>query len=77
MSNEDKDPEEEHGIWYWLSLSDPANYFIAKALGGKAEKDADAAWAEYEKIGPVIVIICLIIFFVVMGVLALRAMAII
>lgn len=50
------------GFWYWMTLADPSYYFLAKALGGDAENQADAAMQDA---GPVIV---LAIFLIIVGV---------
>lgn len=54
------DDKNRQGFWYWLTLSDPTYYFIAKALGGDAEKQADEAMEALAPITGVFVILCLL-----------------
>lgn len=49
------------GFWYWMTLTKPANYWIAKSLGGEAEEQADAAMEDMAPVAAVMVVVLLII----------------
>lgn len=49
-----------YGIWYWLTISSPSNYWMAKVIGGKAEEEADTAMEDVaQAIGVVVILIVL------------------
>ena len=55
------------GFWYWMTLSEPTYYWLAKSLGGDAEKQADAAM---EDMAPALAILAVlgVISFVIWGI---------
>ena len=58
------------GFWYWMTMAKPANYWLAKSLGGDAEKQAEAAMEDLAP-GFVIGLVALVIAGVIWGVGAL------
>lgn len=57
MSDEDRS-----GFWYWITLTKPALHFIVKSMGGKAEKEADAAMEYLGSVSLVFIVIGIIVF---------------
>jgi hypothetical protein len=56
----DKKRDEKDGFWYWMTLSKPANYWLAKSLGGNAARDADRAMKDLGSGSIALVIIFLV-----------------
>ena len=52
------DDDDRQGFWYWMTLMNPEYYFIAKLLGGDAEKKADAA---FEDLAPMVLVVIVLI----------------
>lgn len=56
---------DDEDFWYWMTLTKPAYYWMAKSIGGKAEKGADRAMEELSQALPaafVVIAIIVIVF---------------
>ncbi len=46
---------DDEDFWYWMTLSKPSYYWVAKSLGGNAEKGADRAMDELSQAAPFVI----------------------